>query len=166
PFAYLNKKALDLATYDERYAIHGFVKTASSLFDVYLISPIDYYDVGEHVKADNDLTMFPPAVAAQAFLAVSMTIPMFRAINASMSSLRDSNQKIDNRLTQAEGEIKNLSKRVDQLAHQVEVERREALRRAAEAEAELQAKIEAERRLIALDPFLFAVPRGTDVSTY
>lgn len=149
PFEYMNPQAYASESWQLRDAISSFdrANNNSGLFRTYALCPIPYYSVERHVKAKDDLPVYAPPSAAQAFMALAMSIPMFRSL------LRDQ-KDLENRLDMTRKELATLALRVEQLASQMQVTQRTALL----AEHMANEALKSAERFHAMDPILFGVP--------
>lgn len=86
---------------------------------VYVMAPIQAYDLQRHVKAEADLKIFVPSDASQAFLALSMAIPVFRSLQQQIDRLQKSHDDVWERIRSVESEVSNLRSRLSSLEHQV-----------------------------------------------
>ncbi len=163
PFEYLDDRAYQLENYQVTAAIKGFVQDLANWFDIYVLAPIQYYSVNKHVRAKTDSSLYAGKDVAQAFIALAMSIPMFRAILGDVEDLRQRVDRVNARVVSVETELKNLARRIDELQVQAQRQQAEALL-AQERTTALQRQLETEisrGAFIALDPVLLAVPKGT-----
>ena len=109
----------------------------------------------KHVEAEKDLPIYAPSSVRQAFMAIEMSLPMFRMIKRTQDADR---QRTQEALSTMQSELTSLGRRVDDLAKSVAQAAQEAAAAAAES-AKLRAavaELEAERFQL-LDPVLLAI---------
>ncbi len=138
-----------------RQSIDNF-KGLEDWFEVYVLTPARFYDVQKHVEAADDKPIYAPEILAQTFMALNMSIPMFRALFQESRDNRDRTKRL-------EAGVANLVQRVTALEAAVEKAQRAAL--AAEAEnAVLRREIaNIQTRVVPYDPMLLAVGKGAGI---
>jgi hypothetical protein len=163
PFEYMDDRAVDAEKHAMVTAIRGFAAGLGNWFDIYVLAPIPYYDVRKHVMAKDSLSLYAGSAVAQAFMAITMSIPMFRAILGEVTDLRNRMERVDARVTKAETELQNLARSIKDLQAQAERQQAETIlaqKRAAAQQRELE-ELRARRSFIAYEPMMLAVPKGT-----
>lgn len=165
PFEYLDERSYQQERRPTFEAIKGFADDLEAWFDIYVLAPIPYYLVQKHVRAKTDRSLYAGKAVAQAFMAVTMSIPMFRAILGDVEDLRKRMDRLDARVTNAEAELKNLARRIDDLQAQAERQHAEAIM-AQQHTVAIQRQLEtlrARTAFIAYDPMMLAIPKGTNL---
>lgn len=157
-------------------AFRGYSSAASSVdrfkrallsadFQPYVMAPIQYYSVSQHVKATNpDLPVYA-GQHSMVFMSVAMNIPMFRTILNDIEDLKSKMVRIETAVGNVQRNIASMQLQIDNLAKEVARQRQAVIvaeRRAAAAEA---AAVESVRtleamRFIAEDPLAIGLPAG------
>lgn len=162
PFAYLDNRSYASETYDVKTAINSFTgKDIGSIIQSYVICPVEFYSVENHVSSGLDLPVYAPTSLAQTFMAIGISVPMFRAMKHEMNQMRNDVRNMDSRIQNLDQQVKNLSVQVQQLAVQVRTQLQQALIREAKAKEELRALETA--RFSSLEPMLLGLPTGTNI---
>lgn len=162
PFKYMDDAAYRNEHWEIKRRIEGFNKL-SDTFDIYALSPVSFYSVKKNVEDSEDLPIYAPPAAVQAFMAISMSIPMFRSMRIELKALINKVDDIGERLSRTEREVKNLASRVEQLAKQVESQQF-AMLEARAVKLKLEDELEKERStFFAMDPMLFAIPKSRTI---
>jgi hypothetical protein len=141
---------------------HGFVNAFPQKqknprqwgYEHYMLAPLEAYDVRKHVAHAKDLEIYAGSPVAQAFLAVTMMVPVLRTMWGEVREQRE-------RLDRAETEIKGVARRLAELQSQVERQRAaELLQQRARAKAERQRLEEAVavKWWLPRDPMMLAIP--------
>jgi hypothetical protein len=167
PYMYVRDEVLNLARTpktlrgkrgDKSYYINpaiAFNDKLSEHFDVHVLGPLSIYDINKHVTSKDQAQMYwdtsNPVIAS-----VEMVLPALHALNSRVS-------KVENRVESVEDSVGKMSAQLDKLEQQIaEDKKREAMEK--RSMAERIAKLEA-RQFAARDPLIFAVEKGTDIST-
>lgn len=152
----------DKATSAMSESIDEFVDEAEvdDRFIPYVLCPVTYYSLEQHVKASDDLPIYPGPFG-QAFMGINMSIPMFRQLARRVGDLESSSRKTDVRLDSVETELKNLARRLGEIQRAEERRQREAV--AAREVAAIAARVAAVQRFIPYDPMLLAIPSDKDI---
>ena len=164
PFAYLHPEAYQNEGTKTKDAIHAFTyEGMERWYTPYVLTPPVYYNVEAHVSSEEDLPVYSGPLTAQAIMALSMSLPMFRAISQNLGLLAESNREIRARFDNIKKEIRSVADRLTVLETYVESQIREKVRK--EEEARQEAERQAERaRLRAYEPLLIGIPKGRSVT--
>lgn len=159
PFSYLDKRSYEKESSQMQMSIGSFVSECSQAFQIYVLAPVDFYSIKQHVMAKEDLPIYAGHHADQAFMALTMALPMFREMIDDISHLNKAQAKTQKGL-------KDLDTRLQELAVKVEQLQKNEIAREAK-EREMVAEIERLRReqasFIARDPMLLALPKGSSI---
>jgi hypothetical protein len=126
---------------------------------IYIMAPVDAYDLKEHIEhPERDLPMFVPSDARQAFMALGMSIPVFRSLQEQINSLRDKMRDYYDRIQAIERDVGKLHERVTALGKAVAEERIQRVR------AE-KTRVEPLTRWYSSvsDPLALILPPGNDI---
>lgn len=166
PVDYLNKQSYEKEDFAVRDAISGFQKKLSPWFDIYVLTPVVYYSVENHIKATADLPIYAGPDCAQAFMAINITIPMFRSIIQNLDQVRERTNQLAQSQNKTNQELQNLARRVNELQAQVERQKREAVLQELRLKQmeEQVAAIRSQQRVISYDPVMFAIPKGKTIN--
>lgn len=156
PFEYMNKKAYSEENWETKQSIQEFERLGSFGFQIYALAPVSYYDPNLHLKAKEDRPIHASRLVEQAFMAISMVMPMLRSLNEDVGQHHSRLREMDSRQRKLEAEMVNMAARIDQLQKSVERSYREmvAAKEAAVKEAERAAARAAQ--FVALDPMMLA----------
>jgi len=163
PVAYLTDEILELGNvrgYRRDLATNGVAEFSklSQWFDIYALCPPTCYDVSKHTRSELDQPIYAGPLNSQAFMALNMTIPMFRSVVRQLGSLRKKVDEISETLQAVEREIQNMKTRLDQIQQQSEQMIRQSLR---QKELEIW---QSKTPILAQDPLLFGVPKGQSIT--
>lgn len=161
PFEYLDPRSYENETSAMRSAIRAFARVQG--FDTYVLAPLQFYSLDRHVRAKNGNKPIYPGRNAQAFLSVSMTIPMLRIMINDLNDLKDRVENLEVRVDSAEQNLEMLRTQLEDLATQVAEQQRQIALQKAENDA-LKARIsELEASAFAMvEPMAFLVPQGVN----
>lgn len=166
PAGALNKGSIKAASYDERSRIQNFLEaTAQAGLDAYVICPISMYDVEAHASStDTGAVSVYSKRYESVMLSISMQIPMFRSILASVANAHQRIDALETSASAIRNQVKALQIQVDRLQVQLDREVQAAAQLAAENET-LRAAIAAleTQSFRAVDPMLFAVRKDHDL---
>jgi hypothetical protein len=171
PFEYLDSNSYGNESYDMCESIKGFNEELSGHFDVYTICPPVYYSVKNHVKSTEDKAFYVGSNISQAFMAISMVIPMFRSLFKSIENLEENSKLINQRLSTAEQEIDGIKIRIQQLQDQIEQEARDRILN--QKRQEEQESLKRQQELIAMhkeslivkDPMMLALSKSKNINS-
>lgn len=163
PFEYLS----DAGTKDAPPTAHRFRRFMRE-HTCYVVAPPVYYSIKNHVASPADLDVYAGTPVAQAFMAVGMTVPMFRTIVRDLADMRNTLREHSNRMDALNAAVENLSKRVARAEQELQgyAQRLEQLQ--AEAEKHKAAEVrravkDFEGAALAYDPLMFALPKGASL---
>ena len=162
PFEYLADESWEEETYEKQRSIQAFSEL-KPWFNIYVMTPLDFYSVQKHVKSKEDLPIYSPSFAAQSFMAISMAIPMFRSMRGDIEQLAQNDRRLANQLQSVNEEIKNLKLRVDDLAKAIDQQTREAAAARVREKELIQRLEEYEARFVPLDPMMLAIPKDISI---
>jgi len=166
PFNYLDPRSYDQEDYNLRSAIGNFQKKLEPWFNIYILSPIHFYDVQKHVAADVDLPIYANKDAAQAFMAINMMLPMFRTLSMNIEQLCEKSREMGVFVNRTAQELKNLINRVAALEAQVEKQRQQTIIEE-QRNRELQLRLEelrSQRQFWSYEPLMFAFPKQQTIN--
>lgn len=153
PFEYLSGK------YAPPYSQQNDIEKLTD-FSLYVMAPISAYSLAKHI-AGKDAPIHVPEDAAQAFLALSMSVPVFRAMQRQLEELREHVRDYRERVHALEGDVASLKARMDDLTTQVARQRAEQA--AVKVEQERQTQAIRNWMLSASDPLILALPEGKTI---
>lgn len=165
PFEYLDSRSYEREGATVQASIRSFYGLLSPWFNIYAVAPVAYYDVNRHVKAELDKPIYASSMVGQAFMAVSMMLPMFRSMLGNVDQLRKESDAMAKQLAHMQTELKNLSLRVGELEKQLARQQQEALEREASTRKQIREMAAAERAFMAYEPMLLALPKGVNDNT-
>lgn len=126
---------------------------------LYAIAPPSYYSPQRHVESeDGYLPIYAGKGISQAFMAIEMTVPLFRTISAEHKELRNHLQRTDERIQRMESEISAINRRLAR----VEEDTNKILKQKLTA-VETGGRLSSLKTIIAHDPLVFGLP-SDDVS--
>lgn len=135
--------------------------------NVWLICPIQYYDIERHAR-DLSFESFIPRAISQAFTSIKIILPMLVGMIEQIESLKNQVDNINVQLDHMKSTLKAQQQQIERLENELVIERQ---RRAAETqrinELEAQVKRQAEIQWSVFDPLQIAVPDHVkDINTY
>jgi len=136
------------------YDVKRSILALDEVTDVWVMAPIVAYDLGKHVAHKRDITMFVPSDAAQAFMAIGMSVPVFRSLQDQINEME---MKQRERIDKLRQELNGMRARLNEVAEHV------VALRAVEDERAKKAEEEAHRRHLTalyarMDPLAIALP--------
>jgi DNA repair exonuclease SbcCD ATPase subunit len=158
PTDYLDRRSYTQENFEMQRKIEGFIEVTSKHFKPYVLCPIQYYSIENHVKSKNDDSIYAPTSSMQAFMAISFSVPLFRTMLNEMSEMKEKIKSIDKDLSKVERALADLATRVEQLAAQVEMQQKAIIEQRAR-QARLEKELAEARAFRAIDPMLIAIPR-------
>ncbi len=164
PYAALDQRSVDNASYSDRRMIRGFVEAAEAAgMDSYVIAPIELYDIHRHVAADptSDLSFYSKEFQS-VFTTIQLQVPLFRTIMGSITGLEQKVASLQQVTTQIKTQVESIQRQLTAL--QQEAERRRAEEAAQAAQAAAAAIVAAQAHFYAVDPLVFSVIKGTGIS--
>lgn len=166
PYECLNEKSFENETYSMKERIRKFKNSFSEEFDIYVITPIEYYSLNNHVYNNAGEKQLYVGNHYQVFSSVLLNIPMFRGILNTISSINDRVNNLEsqvegikNSISQMENTIKMLQKQVDKQQEQLILQKLEIKK-----QGEAMVKFEA-MALRVIDPVMIAIKKGVDINT-
>jgi outer membrane murein-binding lipoprotein Lpp len=84
--------------------------------ELWVMAPVVGYSLKKHLESDDDLPVHVPEDVSQAFMALSMSIPVFRAMQHQLDELRNHVRDYYDRVQNLAAEVKALTTRVDDMA--------------------------------------------------
>lgn len=158
PYDYLDDRAINSESYEMREKIREYADQLAKWFNVYVVSPVSNYSIADHISSE-DMPIYASPASSQAFMAIQMSVPMFRELRAEQEAARKETYRIteqlQRRIDHLETQVKSLAAQVKQVHETVERQRAEEVRRA-QAAARLAAYVPA-------DPMLFAFPKKLSI---
>jgi hypothetical protein len=136
------------------------IEVLDEKLDIWVMAPVTAYSLAKHLKS-KDKPIHVPQDVAQAFMALSMSVPVFRAMQKQLDDLQNHIRDYHDRLGSLEQEVRALVTRVDALAEQAARERAHRNAEAAEAKKR-EAEILAWYRS-GSDPLVLALPPGKTI---
>jgi hypothetical protein len=162
PFQYLDTRSWKSEQYNTVQAINSFTgEYLSKHMKSYVICPVEYYSMEQHIQSGIDLPIYAPFSLSQVFMAVGMNVPMFRSMKKDMLEMRNEIKNINDRLRVIDEQVTNLTAQVKQLAQQVQLQTQQALMRESNLREQL-ASMQASQ-FSSLDPMLLGIPNGKGI---
>lgn len=173
PFDYLDRRVVtddEFATPETQDQITAFQDKLGEWFDFYVVCPPSFYSMRQHIEAATELPLIAPSTARQAFMAIDVSVSMFRTMMNDIKALRNRQDGQEERLRRLDDDVKNLARKVDSLQQQVDDQQAAIMRQRLEAQAQRAqiakfANLERERRLRIEEPMMLAVPKGLEVTS-
>lgn len=164
PFKYASENS-----YRNEYGVESFARECLlNDYDCYMLGPINYLDVWKCIIDKKELSQMWTNQKHQPVLdAVSLSIPSFKNVLSRIEALEEN-------VDSCKSDSLNLQKQIDNVCDRVNANERKILKMEADQKqlqqeferVETQRKKDAEvyrTPWIALDPILFAVPKGSDI---
>jgi predicted nucleic acid-binding Zn-ribbon protein len=165
PYNCLNEKSFENETYQKKSEIKNFVKN-SELFDIYVITPIEYYSIENHVYKNTQELGIYAGQHSMIFASVTINIPMFRSVLNTVANIGDEvnvlkseTTGIKNSLSQMQTTLQNLQRQVDRQQSQI-IEQQLVAKQQAAALQRFE-----EMALRVVDPIMIAVKKGVDINS-
>lgn len=166
PFECLNEKSFENETYSMRQSIRNFNNKLKGDYDVYVITPIEYYSLEKHVKKNTEEKSIYAGQHSMVFTSIIINVPMFRTILNSMAdntedinSLRNENKQINKSLEQINTSLLNLQRQVDKQQTQL-IQQQIQLK-----DQEMKQERFQEMMLRIIDPVMIAFKIGVDINS-
>ena len=175
PWEHHNQRSFETESIETQKAIKEF-EGLEEYFDLYVISPLIYWDIEAIVKAeDPNKWSYVSSKISEIVNAIRIQLPTLRNFHQRISNLEDrtddlesdsriykqSIQEIYSELDRIQSEIEKINKKITQQDRELQEAQRAAaaaLREAATARDEAAAS--RSLAMQAIDPLLFAVPKG------
>ncbi len=166
PLEYLDDRSFQSANdngYYVKQSVERFKEALGGTFHLYVVGPVGHYSVDKHVKSTSgaDLPIYAPTSSSQAFMAIQMMIPMFRAMRADIAELKSDYREQDRRMAKVEQEVAALKTRVTRLEADVIAQREAATLQTRRIELASLTRT----RWYAEEPLVIAVPKDVDVQS-
>jgi hypothetical protein len=171
PFGALDSRSLAHEDYNVRAAVKSFSSQASQVgMDLYVIVPLELYDVLAHVNMDDHSLSMPYSKDhATTLQTIGLQLPMFRAMNSAINNLDSRVGALEATQTIIKTQLVNLQNQMTTLQEDVGRLRKEAYIAKIKAEEASAAAIKviesrAATQWFATDPLIFAVRRGDKIT--
>lgn len=158
PIQFMHPQATASETWETKSAVKQFSDfNNTKSFTVYVLCPPSYYYLKAHVQAEKDIQIYVGKPNEQAFMAVGMTIPMFRSIHKDIQEMKNDARQLSSRQNNLEIEMTNLATRIASLEKAFEHSQREAALTSVKS-VKIRAAIESEPSFMAYEPLAFLMP--------
>lgn len=164
PFNCLNKASYEKEQYAKKIQIEkfgeGLESAGDDVVDIYVISPIEYYSINNHIK--NNRTELPIYAGkhASVFASINISLPLFRNILNNIDSLqKTTNQNFES----INISINQMQKNISELQKQINKQAEEQIRQNLEMK-KVQLEIQRSYELRALDPIMIAIPSSVSIN--
>ncbi len=169
PYAALDARSLKSEGYDIRQKVTQFLADAQeAALDVYVIAPLRLYSVEQHVAMTEGADSLYSKTHDATLTTISLQLPLFRTMLQALSGLETRVTALESAQKQMKVQITALTQRLAELEEKVERARKEAYEAKLAAEAASAAAAATRASAIsmwsAVDPLVFAVPKGTKLS--
>jgi hypothetical protein len=156
PWAYLTK-----AMHPDYDVARTIDKLRESKLAIWVMAPVLGYSLEKHLAHDQDLPVHVPEDVGQAFMALNMSIPVFRAMQRQLDDLRGKIRDYDDRMSSLHVEIKALTSRVNDMAAHAARERARQREEAQESKRRQEEILSWYRS--GSDPLVLALPPGKTI---
>ena len=160
PYRYFNVGTLDKESEKVRGAVNAFHKVMKEKFQIYVLCPVEFYDVKRHVDNERDTPIYAGTACQQAFIALSMALPMFRTMKQQIDGLSERTSALEGQVQNMNQEIGGLQARVADLQESMNIQLRSmAIEVATQRKNMAKAikRIETLEIICARDPLMVAV---------
>jgi hypothetical protein len=146
-------------------SLENFKKSLSEVYgensyNLYMISPVDYYSVWEHIKSNTNLEMFTPSSMLNIFQTLNLMIPAQMNLYQISKNNSDNISIISENINMMNKNVQNMADKISLIEKRINVIEKEQERQKL---IELQ-KIEEERqKAFRLDPVIFAIDKGHSI---
>jgi outer membrane murein-binding lipoprotein Lpp len=127
---------------------------------IYVMAPVTAYSLQKNLKKA-DMVMHVPEDVSQAFMALTMSIPVFRAMQRQLDELQDHVRDYRARISNLATEVQALTQRVDAMAEQAARQRARAHAEAADVKIRQEEIIQWYRHTS--DPLVLGLPAGKTI---
>ncbi len=152
PEAYLRSESVGRGEYEVQSAISAFKAMVEDYMWIYVLCPVDHYSVQRHIESSVELPIISPPSLSQAFMAITMSVPMFRAMRKDIETMKTEMRNYRERIESVEREVANLRSRVNEMASRLD---EEIKARAAVEEARAR---DESARWYPSDPMMLGIP--------
>ena len=186
PWEYHNKKSFTNESESLKKSIKEFEKLENYNMDLYVVSPINYWDIKAHINAENpNKEIWYSSKIKDVVAAVEIQLPVLSEFGFRIDNLEERVDKLDGEMGKAYQAINKIQTTLDNVVDDIariwteivsmkkDISEAKAAADAAQAEAARAAKLarsaEATARaarsmaLRAIDPMLIAIPKGTSL---
>ena len=163
PYECLNEKSFEKESWDIRSEIKNFVNGLKDTFDIYVITPIEYYSLENHVYQNTKEKQIYSGQHSTVFTSVIINIPMFRSILNTVSDLGDSVDTIKGEISGIKTSLVQIQTTLQNIQRQVDRQQRQLVEQQQKAEEE-RVKFEA-MVLRMIDPVMIAVKKDIDINS-
>lgn len=167
PVECLNEKSYERENYYTREAIRNFIKwNSKNDFNVYVISPVEYYSLQNHVH--NNTTEKPLYLGNHALNigAALINIPMFRGILNSINKLDTRVSNLENESSIIKTSIQQMENTIISLQKQVDKQQKELVLQKMQIENQKkEMELFKEMSLRIIDPVLIAFDKNIDITS-
>lgn len=151
------------------HAYNNFIKQSEkNNLNVWLVCPIQYYDIERHAK-DLSYEFFIPSAISQAFTSIKIILPMLIGMIDQIESLKNKVDNISVQLESMKCTLKAQQQQIDRLEAELVKERQRRVEEAIRVR-ELEAKVAEQRAQIqwsTFDPLQIAIPSSVkDINSY
>jgi len=165
PYNCLNEKSFENESYQKKSEIKNFAQN-SDLFDIYVITPVEYYSIENHVYKNTQELGIYAGQHSMIFASVTINIPMFRSVLNTVANIGDEvnilkaeTTGIKNSLSQMQTTLQNLQRQVDK-QQQMLIEQQIQIKQQAETMQRFE-----EMTLRVVDPIMIAVKKGVNINS-
>lgn len=167
PFQVLDYRSITNESYAVRVQIESFDKAVkSSNMDIYVIAPLQLYDIHQHVKLNsgNQSLDFYSKDFQQIFTTIQLQIPLFSSIVESIKGLEGRVKELENVTNQIKIQVSSIQKQLESIQNDINHRREEEAKlRAANTMLVSALSSMPGSSFFAKDPLAFAVPKGTNI---
>lgn len=151
------------------HAYKNFIsQSENNNLNVWLVCPIQYYDIERHAK-DLSYEFFIPSAISQAFTSIKIILPMLIGMIDQIESLKNKVDNISSQLEHMKCTLKAQQQQIDRLEAELVKERQRRVEEAIRVR-ELEAKVAEQRAQIqwsTFDPLQIAIPASVkDINNY
>jgi len=186
PWEYHNKRSFENESESLKKSIKEFEKLENYNMDLFVVSPINYWDIKAHINAENpNKEIWYSSKIKDIVAAVEIQLPVLREFGFRIDNLEERVDKLNGEMSKAYQAINKIQVTLDKVVDDIariwkeitemkkEIKEAKAAARAAQAEAARAASLArsaaAEARaarsmaMRAIDPMLIAIPKGTSL---
>lgn len=166
PVECLNEASYENESYQMKREITNFSKNLENDYDIYVITPIEYYSLENHVYKNKNEKGIYAGQHSMIFTSVIINIPMFRSvlntiadIDGDVNVLKKEVLVVKDSLSQVQTTLKNLQRQVDKQQKQL-IQQRISIEKQAESMVKFESMV-----LRVIDPVMIAVKKGIDINS-
>lgn len=165
PASCLHEDAYNLAEWPKRKQIDRF-KSFKDSFEVYVIAPLEYYSLENHVRKNTDESPVYSGVHEQTFNAITITLPMFRTMDTQITTLTKDSQMMATNLRVIQTGLNQMRTSINRLQEQFDKQQKAQMLQALKLEEQKRELEAMERsRIRSMDPLMIAFKKGTDINS-